>query len=121
MLTRAPIGPTAQHNTSPPLAAVVSLLLFGLLVTMLNQAFGGVRLDLRFTPTALIGELLYVQWAFPFMVLGFLLTVALIGAVVIARREEGEGPATDVDATARLEPHPSDVTAAPRRRARQEV
>lgn len=115
MLTRAPIGPMAQHNENGMLAAGVSIALFGFLCVVIFQAFGDVRIDLAYTPTAAIGDVLYIEWAFPFMALGFLLTVALIGAIIIARREEGEGPVPEHEAAdRRLEPdRPSDVTAEP--------
>ena len=62
---------------------------------MIFRAFGDVRIDLAYVGAAQIGEILYVHWAFPFMALGFMLTVALIGAIVLARQEEGEGPAPE--------------------------
>ena len=34
---------------------------------------------------------IYVEWAFPFMVLGYFLTVALIGAVVVAQAGRRRG------------------------------
>ena len=95
MLTRAPIGPMAQHNENGRLAFGISVLLFGFLCVVIFRAFGDVRIDLSYVSAAAIGEVLYVHWAFPFMALGFMLTVALIGAIVLARREEGEGPVTD--------------------------
>jgi hypothetical protein len=60
-----------------------------------------------------LGEQIYVTWAFPFMVLGFFLTVALIGAVVIARREEGEGPEPASSGAALPEPSYTDSTPSP--------
>ncbi|HVM13766.1 MAG TPA: NADH-quinone oxidoreductase subunit J [Egibacteraceae bacterium] len=100
MLTRAPIGPMAQHNENGPLALIVSVLLFGFLCVVIFGAFGGERIDVTYVGAGAIGEVLYVHWAFPFMALGFMLTVALIGAIVLARREEGEGPApTDAETT----------------------
>ena len=113
MLTRAPIGPMAQHNENRPLAAGVSLALFAFLVWTILAAFGDVRLDLQYTPTAAIGQILYVDWAFPFMVLGFFLTVSLIGAIIVARKEEGEGPAPGEREVDTVERPGSDVTAAP--------
>lgn len=114
MLTRAPIGPMAQHNDNGLLAAGVSLALFGFLCVVIFGAFGDVRIDLAFTSTAAIGDVLYLQWAFPFMALGFLLTVALIGAIIIARREEGEGPVPEREAQALPErARVSDATASP--------
>jgi len=121
MLTRAPIGPMAQHNENGRLALGVSVALFGFLCVVIFRAFGDVRIDLAYVGAAEIGQILYVHWAFPFMALGFMLTVALIGAIVLARKEEGEGPDTPMaeelpsrdsrDVT--INPGPSDATAAP--------
>ena len=94
MLTRAPIGPMAQHNENGGLALGVSVALFAFLCVVIFQAFGDVRINLSYVGAAALGEVLYVHWAFPFMALGFMLTVALIGAIVLARKEEGEGPDT---------------------------
>ncbi len=94
MLTRAPIGPMAQHNENGGLALGVSLLLFGFLCTVIFMAFGDVKINLSYVGAAAIGRVLYVHWAFPFMALGFMLTVALIGAIILARKEEGDGPTT---------------------------
>jgi NADH-quinone oxidoreductase subunit J len=118
MLTRAPIGPMAQHNENRKLALGVSGALFLLLVVLIFDSFGGVQIELQHTTTAMIGEELYIAWAFPFMVLGFFLTVSLIGAIIIARREEGEGPAPADDDPDRLKegkaaPAYSDATSSP--------
>ncbi len=118
MLTRAPIGPMAQHNENRKFAVAVSVGLFALLMTLIVTTVGDATLDVTPVRVADLGEVLYVQWAFPFMVLGFLLTVALIGALVLARREEGEGPLPDEgpdDARDEREraPASSDVTSAP--------
>lgn len=96
MLTRAPIGPMAQSNDlGPALPIGISVALFGFLATVIVMAFGDVRLEVAPTPTEALGDVLYTYWAFPLIVIGFLLTVALIGAVVIARQEEGVGPLPD--------------------------
>ncbi len=97
MLTRAPIGPMAQHNENGLLAFGVSVALFAFLCVVIFQSFGDVRLELAYTGAAALGQVLYVEWAFPFMALGFMLTVALIGAIILARKEEGEGPITETD------------------------
>ncbi|MDP8977334.1 MAG: NADH-quinone oxidoreductase subunit J [Actinomycetota bacterium] len=116
MLTRAPIGPVAQSNEQRGLAVAVSVALFATLATLVVGTFGATT----FRPTQVtagdLGAVLYTQWAFPLMVLGFLLTVALIGAIVLARREEGEGPEPQPDtdlATERPAPQPSDASATP--------
>ena len=113
MLTRAPIGPTAQHNQNRPLAAGVSLALFIFLAVVIVQAFGTTTLTLPYVGAAEIGQVLYLAWAFPFMVLGFFLTVALIGSIVIARREEGEGPEPPERKVADMQGTPSDMTSSP--------
>ena len=123
MLTRAPIGPMAQGNElGRALPLAVSIALFAVLVTLIFQSFSGTTISLTHVSPAALGEVLYVAFALPFMALGLLLTLALIGAVVIARREEGEGPLPEPDeepsdAAALREPTPSDVSTAPGRPA----
>ena len=112
MLTRAPIGPMAQQNENGRMAFGVSAALFAFLCVVIFRAYGDVRIDLSYVSAAAIGEVLYVQWAFPFMALGFMLTVALIGAIILARREDGEGPVTTDEEYAELPPRGGDdVTA----------
>ena len=117
MLTRAPIGPMAQHNENGGLALGVSLALFAFLCYVIFAAFGDVRINLTYVGAANIGQVLYVHWAFPFMALGFMLTVALIGAIILARKEEGDGPMESVQISdedrAELERTSNDVTAEP--------
>jgi NADH-quinone oxidoreductase subunit J len=98
MLTRAPIGPMAQGNElGRALPVLVSLGLFVFLSTVIFLSFGTTTIALAPTLTAVIGEVLYVDWAFPFMVIGFFLTVSLVGAIILARKEEGDGPQPDAE------------------------
>ncbi len=99
MLTRAPIGPVRDDSDNDRLALVVSLALFGFLMTLIVGSFGVDETRLALTPTATvsIAEFLYVEWALPLLAMGFLLTLSLVGAVIIARQEEGEGPLPDDD------------------------
>ncbi len=116
MLTRAPIGPMAQGNEfGRALPMGVSIALFGFLATVIFGAFGGTQIELVPTATGALGSVLYVYWAFPFMVLGFFLTVALIGAIILARREEGEGPEPSAEYGAEIvhTPVPTDTTSDP--------
>jgi NADH-quinone oxidoreductase subunit J len=117
MLTRAPIGPMAQGNElGRALPVGVSLALFGFLVTVIFLAYGDTTITLAPTLTATLGSILYVHWAFPFMVLGFFLTVALIGAIILARKEEGEGPLPSAefsDEIAHLSPTSTDTSGDP--------
>lgn len=114
MLTRAPIGPMRQESDVGPWFPLVPAGgLFAVLAVLIYGEFGAIRIDLTVVRTSALGEQLYVAWAFPFMVLGFFLTVALIGAVVIARREEGEGPLAAADEHQLPEPASTDATSEP--------
>ncbi len=116
MLTRAPIGPIEADSDNRRLALATSVVLFVFLATMIFRAFGRTELPLSVTRTAALGEVLYVHWAFPFMSLGFFLTVALVGAIILARKEEGEGPEPQLDpemATERPTPAPTDTSTTP--------
>ncbi len=92
MLTRAPIGPIREDADNSRLAFGVSAALFGFLMVVIIAGFGDTRLELVPTLTIDLASFLYVEWAFPLLALGFLLTVALVGAVIIARADVGEGP-----------------------------
>jgi NADH-quinone oxidoreductase subunit J len=92
-LTRAPLG-TAQDldNNQRWLAAVISLFLFGVLAATLQRGFKGQHV----TPTVLadggsntaaIGVSIFHDFVVPFEVASILLLAALVGAVVIARRD----------------------------------
>lgn len=118
MLTRAPIGPMATDNDNTRIAFVVAAAIFGFLFVLNYLTFRGVEIPLNVTPTVAIAERLYVEWAFPLMVLGFLLTVALIGAILLARQEEGDGPESALDAEERAGggrpvPVPTDASGTP--------
>lgn len=116
MLTRAPIGPMAQHNDMGKLLPLtVSGGLFALLVVLIFGSFGDATMTIEVTGAGALGDVPYTFWALPFMALGFFLTVALIGAVVIARREEGEGPDPHIDTidSQRPTPVPTDASASP--------
>jgi NAD(P)H-quinone oxidoreductase subunit 6 len=79
-------------------AAVVSIGLFGLLSVMLLRT--NWKVDLSVTPPALpietLGEHLFSDYLLPFELASVLLLMALIGAVVLARREEIEGEVTAI-------------------------
>jgi NAD(P)H-quinone oxidoreductase subunit 6 len=79
-------------------AAFVSAGLFGLLSIMLLRT--NWKVDLSIAPPALpietLGEHLFSDYLLPFELASVLLLMALIGAVVLARREELEGEATAI-------------------------
>jgi NADH-quinone oxidoreductase subunit J len=89
MLTRAPIGREALDNQQRGMAAVVAVIVLAGLAFLVQEAFGDARLDLRPTSTARIGDELFSTFVLPFEVVSFLLLAALVGAIVLARRDEG--------------------------------
>ena len=91
MLTRAPIGREALDSQNRPLALAVSGTLFVILSALVIGAFGDVRVDaVAGAPIADIGMQFFAGWVLPFELLSMLLLAALIGAIVLARREDGE-------------------------------
>jgi NADH-quinone oxidoreductase subunit J len=88
MLTRAPIGREALDNQQRGLAAVVGVIVLAGLAFIVQDAFGNDRLILRPTNTADIGDELFSTFVLPFEVVSFLLLAALVGAIVLARRDE---------------------------------
>ena len=90
MLTRAPIGATSDlDNNQRGLAVVVALFLFGVLGAVLNDAYGSTKLpsDTPVQKSAEVGNSIFQDYVIPFEVVSILLLAALIGAVVIARRD----------------------------------
>ncbi len=89
MLTRAPMrGDTNLDNDQRWPAAVVSVFLLGVLVTLLVDAFSDTEIVLKSpTSTSQISESIFKTYVVPFEIVSILLLAALVGAVVIARRD----------------------------------
>ncbi len=88
MLTRAPIGPGALDNEMRGLAALVALAIFGITSSILWKAFEGQRLVFsRPFSTELLGSALFTRFVLPFEIVSVVLLAALVGAVVLARKE----------------------------------
>ena len=89
MLTRAPIGRTADlDNDQRWVAGLVALLLLGVLVGTLNDQWGDDKI--RFTQpqtSAEVGDSIFQTFVIPFEVVSVLLLAALVGAIVLARRD----------------------------------
>jgi NAD(P)H-quinone oxidoreductase subunit 6 len=79
-------------------AAAVSIGLFGLLSVMLLRTDWKVDLSIAAPalPIETLGEHLFSDYLLPFELASILLLMALIGAVVLARREEIEGEETAI-------------------------
>jgi NADH-quinone oxidoreductase subunit J len=94
MLTRAPLGTANFDNDQRLLAAITAGAVFGVTTWIMVDAFQGKEITLsgaEGTPTASVGEVIFSSYVLPFEVVSVLLLAALVGAVVIARRdEEGE-------------------------------
>jgi NADH-quinone oxidoreductase subunit J len=92
MLTRAPIGRDTLDNQQRFIAAIVSVLVFVGLVGLITTAFPiG---EAQAPPPApgspeQIGDALFRHYVLPFEAISFLLLAALIGAIVLARKDEG--------------------------------
>ena len=90
MLTRAPMQGEEKPTRDNWLAgAFTSVILLGLLGYVLIERFGGDRLpgDRTPTDTRVLSNAIFSTYLLPFEVISLLLLAALIGAIVIARRE----------------------------------
>jgi NADH-quinone oxidoreductase subunit J len=88
MLTRAPIGREALDNQQRGVSAVVALGVLAGLVILVWDGFSEARVSLATTRTEGIGQQLFTTFVLPFEVVSFLLLAALVGAIVLARKEE---------------------------------
>jgi len=90
MLTRAPVGRRVLDNTIRARigALVVGGGMFAMLTTFLVRAFGGDRIVNRAaTATAALGTSIFRNFVLPFEAVSLLLLAALVGAIVLARRD----------------------------------
>ena len=104
MLTRAPIGVSSDLDASPKqrlLAAVTALAAAGILVGALIDAFSGERIELGDDRVGgasdAVGRAIFRSWVLPFEVLSVLLLAALIGAIVLSRRDIGSAESDERD------------------------
>jgi NADH-quinone oxidoreductase subunit J len=91
MLTRAPIGREALDSQHRGLGLLVAGGLFATLSALIVHAFAG-QSTAEVTGPAVgeIGVAIFRDWVLPFELLSMLLLAALIGSIVLARREDGE-------------------------------
>jgi len=89
MLTRAPIGNMALDSQTRPLAAVVSLAIFAITSTIVWRTFKGQRVHFSKPVTvSTLGQAIFSRYVLPFEIVSVVLLAALVGAVVLARKEE---------------------------------
>ncbi|WBB63837.1 NADH-quinone oxidoreductase subunit J [Streptomyces sp. WMMC500] len=102
MLTRAPIGRSPDADSGNRWVALgVAGAAAVLLVTLVVDAFRTTTIDLdepRGT-TDLLGASVFRHWVLPFEALSVLLLAALVGAIVLSRKN-GDPPDADADAGA---------------------
>jgi NADH-quinone oxidoreductase subunit J len=87
MLTKAPIGGLALDNQQRPLAAAVAAISFGGLTWLIWKAFGHQTISLKPVRTQVIGQALFRNYVLPFEAVSVLLLAALVGAIVLARKD----------------------------------
>lgn len=94
MLTRAPIGYSAELTSGNRwAAAVVAGATGGTLVTVIVEAFRREYVELHGGVAGAsrgIGETIFRYWVLPFEILSVLLLAALVGAIVLSRRTPDE-------------------------------
>ncbi len=92
MLTKAPIGRDALDNQQRVVALIVALGVLGGLVFLLNGAFAwdepANKIATGHTDTLAVGTSMFTSYVLPFEAISFLLLAALIGAVVLARKDD---------------------------------
>ena len=91
MLTKAPIGRDDLDNQQRWLAIPVAALVFAGLVFLIQDAFplDGKAFEAFHATTAAVGDSIFREFILPFEAISFLLLAALIGAIVLARKDEG--------------------------------
>lgn len=88
MLTAASPGQAVVDNDQRLLAGLVSLGVFIVLAAGILGSYGRreLKLEVAFS-TAKLGNALFTRWIFPFEAVSVLLLAALVGAIVLARRD----------------------------------
>ena len=90
MLTRARIGAEDDLNNKNWFMGIpVAVLLLATLVVALNDGFGSEKLpvDAPVTSTQQVSDQIFGPYLLPFWALSFVLLAAVIGAIVLARRD----------------------------------
>jgi NADH-quinone oxidoreductase subunit J len=92
MLTRVSDLTETLVGAQWPIAALASALLAGLLIAAVATSNwpGDAAGEITRVPFVNVGNALFGQFAAPFEIASLVLLVALVGAIVIARQEEGE-------------------------------
>ncbi len=88
MLTSGTGGRAVVDNDRRLFAALVSVGIFVVLAAGMVTAFGDQRLEFKVAfPVRELGTELFTKWILPFEAVSILLLAALVGAIVLARRD----------------------------------
>jgi NADH-quinone oxidoreductase subunit J len=90
MLTKAPIGLEALDNQRRGVAVLVAVVILAGLVFLIQDAFSwdGPKIEPGQGGAAAVGESIFSRYVLPFEAVSFLLLAALIGAIVLSRRDD---------------------------------
>ena len=90
MLTKAPIGREVLDNQSRGVAVVVAVAILAGLVFLIQDAYpwDGAKIDPVPASAAAVGQSIFSTYVLPFEVVSFLLLAALIGAIVLSRKDD---------------------------------
>jgi NADH-quinone oxidoreductase subunit J len=90
MLTKAPIGREALDNQRRGVAALVGLAILAGLVFLIQHAFDwdATRISPSGGTAESVGRSIFSRFVLPFEVVSFLLLAALIGAIVLSRKDD---------------------------------
>jgi NADH-quinone oxidoreductase subunit J len=91
MLTKAPIGRDTLDNNRRWLGVIVATGVFAGLVFLIQEAFpfDSEQFAVFRSTTQGVGDSMFRDYVLPFEAISFLLLAALIGAIVLARKDEG--------------------------------
>ena len=91
MVTRVRDMPQALDGPQKPFAALTAgAFMIISIVSIVSTDWPGETEEIHVIPINDIGNALFTTWAVPFEIASLLLTVALLGAIILAREEEGE-------------------------------
>jgi len=91
MLTRVRDMPAAMDGPQRPFAALAAAAFMGVsILAIVSTDWPGQTDKINVISLDQIGGALFTTWAVPFEIASLVLTVALLGAIILARGEEGE-------------------------------
>jgi NADH-quinone oxidoreductase subunit J len=91
MLTRVRDMPEALDGPQRPFAALAAAAFLSLsILAVVSAEWPGETEKITVVPFSDLGDMLFRNWAAPFEIASLVLLVALIGAIILARGEEGE-------------------------------